>query len=127
MASNTRGRSSRHEGHQPPLVGHVERIEAQQLAGRGHRLGHRDGRLVDLDAHPGVQGDFVQCGGQPAAGQIAEAVDVGPRGQHGLHQTGQRRTVAFQNAVELKPLADGHDCHAVAAQVAAQQDRVAGP
>ena len=94
------GGRRRHERHQPALVGHVERIEAQQFAGGGHRLGHRNGRFVDLDAHAGVQGDLVQRGGQPAAGQIAKAMDVGAGGEHGFDQSGQRGTIALQRPLE---------------------------
>ena len=47
-------------------------------------------------------------------------------GEHGLDQFGQRGAIALQRALETEPLADRHDRHAVPAEVAAQQDRVAG-
>ena len=50
------------------LVGDVEWVEAQHLAGRFDRLADRDGLFVQPDAHVALAGDLVQGGCQPTAG-----------------------------------------------------------
>ena len=43
-----------------------------------------------------------------------------------LDQSGQRGAIALQRPLEAEPLADRHDGHAVPAEVAAEEDRIAG-
>ena len=116
----------RHEGDQLALVGDVQRVEAQHLAGGLHGRLDRDLALVERDADLGRDRQLVEHGGQPAARGVAQAVDVGRDGQHGRDHAVERRGVADDGRLEGQPFAHGHDRHAVIAHGAADQHHVAG-
>ena len=73
-----------------------------------------------------VEGDFVEGGGQSAAGQIAQAMNCSVGGKHGFDQSGQRGAIALEIALESQTFADRHDRHAVPAEIAANENRIAG-
>src|SRR5215470_10696207 len=58
------------EGDELALVGDVERIEPEDLAGAAHRVVHRDRILVHLDAELAARGDLDERRGDAAAGRI---------------------------------------------------------
>ena len=70
------GPLARDEREELPLVGHVQRIEPEDLARAADLVAHRQGRLVEPDADPGRRRDLVQRAGHPAAGRIAQHVNV---------------------------------------------------
>ncbi|GAA3028338.1 hypothetical protein GCM10020000_01040 [Streptomyces olivoverticillatus] len=65
------------EGQQPALVGHVQRVEAEEATGVGDGLRHRDARFGEDDAGARGGGDLVQGGGHSAAGGVAQGMQVG--------------------------------------------------
>ena len=73
------------------------------------------------DRKPGRLGDLDQRAGQPAAREVAQAVDVDAGLEQRQHRLGQRRAVALDRGLEAKPLARRHDGDAVAADVAADR------
>ena len=127
-ASTPVGVLRRHHGDQLPLVGDVERVEPQHLAGAADLGPQRDRRLVQY-ARPPAE----------AAASSLRALDSPPRvGSRMQRMSGhassiasvrsvQRRRVAFQHGLELQPLAHRHDGDAVVAEGARDEDAVAGP
>ena len=112
-------------GNQLALVGHVERVQPQQFAGGGdHRL-DRNCALSQHHADTGLAGNFVQGGGEAAARRVAQAADVGTRGQHRCDQAVQRRGVGNNRGVERQVLALAHDGHAMVAHGARDQHHIA--
>ena len=75
------------------LVGNIQRIEAEELAGGGHHGLHRNRLLVEHHADAGVAGDFVQRRRQAAARRVAQAAQAGAGGQHRGDQAVERRRV----------------------------------
>ena len=75
-ASTASASLARHEGHQPALVGHVQRVQPEEPAGVGDGVRYRHGPLGEHDAGAGGGGDLVQRGGEPAAGGVAQHVHV---------------------------------------------------
>ena len=57
-----------HHRHQLPLVGNVERVDPEQLAGRGHRRPHRQVALVQHHREVGVPGQLVADRSRPRPG-----------------------------------------------------------
>src|SRR3989338_734299 len=76
------------DGDELAFVGDVERVQAQELAGAMDFFAHRDGGLLDADADAGLCGDFVQGGGQAAAGRVAPAANRAADGGEGRHPGG---------------------------------------
>ena len=108
------------------LVGHVERVEAKEFAGRLGRVGNREARL-QLDPHPSRGGDLVQGTGDASAGRVAQDVDaLGSDGEQGLGQSAQGGRVALQVGLEAEPLANRENHHAVDGDRPADEDHVAG-
>ena len=73
--NNCRGDVARNDGHQFSLVGNIERIKSQNLAGAFHFFARRNSLFPDLDADFGCRCDFIKCRGHTAAGRIAQAVN----------------------------------------------------
>ena len=71
IASRCFGRLGRDEGDQLALVGDIERIEAEQFAGRRHLPLDRQRVFLDADADARLMGDLVQRRGQAAARRVA--------------------------------------------------------
>jgi hypothetical protein len=120
--------ASRANGHQLALVGHVQRVQAQQFAGGGHLGLHGNVGLAQQHAHLRLARDFVERGGQAAARGVAQHMQqrgVGQRLQHRLHQGVQGRAVGDDGGLELQRLAQRHHRHAVLAQRARDQHRIA--
>src|ERR1039458_4112796 len=115
----------RHEGGEPALAGDLQRIEAEDLTCGADVFANRDELLLDVDGKVGGFGAFVEHAGQPAAGEVAQAVDFHARAQELQDGLGERGGVAFDCALEGQPFADGRDRHAVPAHVAVDQDGVA--
>ena len=115
------------EGHHAALAGHVERIQSQQLTGPRHGLVHRHGGLVHLEAHPGIERELVERGGQPSARGIAQAVHLHARLEEGRHQRGERGAVTLHGRLELEALAHREHRDAVPPHVAGDEHRVTRP
>ena len=99
------GGRGRHEGHQPALVGHVERVEPQQLARPGHRLATREWPLRPTRCPPGRPGRSRSAPrpvrrGSDRGGSAMSA----PAASRAADQAGQRRTVALQGPFKLRAL-----------------------
>ncbi len=75
------GVCGRDEGDEAALVGDVERIEAEQLAGRAHVLAHRDRALVerDRDARPSRRSRPARWPARRASGRAGSARRCPPR------------------------------------------------
>ena len=107
----------------------------RRTAGRSPRISHaprtssRTGMSASrtCDVQPRRLGDLDERARQAAAGQVAQAVDLDAGRRAAPHRLRQRRAVAFDGRLEREPLAHRHDRHAVPADVAAQQHRVARP
>ncbi len=109
------------------FVGHVHRIEAEQLACRLHFRAHGKAALVDSDADIGGVRNFIQRGSEAAARGVAHGVDcracrIEDLGNHAV----QRGAIGADLALELEALAHAHDGHAVVADGSRDEDRVAG-
>src|SRR3990172_6771328 len=115
------------DGEEFVLVGEIERVQAEELAGALDFFAHRDGGLLDADADAGLCGDFVQGSGQAAAGRVAQAANRAADGEHRRHQGVQRGGIALDGAVELQAFAPRQDGDAVLAEGATQEDAVAPP
>ena len=72
----------RADGEELALVGDVERVDAEQLAGGGDLAAHGDGRFLQAHAGAALVGDLVERGGEAAARGIAEDVEVGDLRDH---------------------------------------------
>ena len=107
------------------FVGDVQRIESKELARCVDLRLHGNGRLADQHADIRLPRKFVQRGAQPAAGGVAQAAD----GRHGLehfrHEAVQRCGVRLDRGLEAQVLAQRHDGHAMVADRARHEDRVA--
>lgn len=109
------------------LVGDVDGIEAEEFAGGLHLGVDGQGGLVNGDADVGRCGDFIQCGGEAAAGGVAHGVDIWADDSENAGDEGIKGgAVRDDQAFELEALADAHDGHAVIAEGAGDEDGVAG-
>ena len=102
-------------GHELALVGDVERVQAEHLAGGAHRARDRDRLLAQLDAHAGRGGDLVERRGQAAARRVAQDAHVRAGRDDRGHQPVQRLRVRGDLDLEVQALADAHDGDAVQA------------
>ena len=111
-----------------PSFATYKRIEPEQLAGAAHRIRYGN-CMIPRDEWPAARlGDLDQCRGQPAAREIAQAMQLDPGINQPHHGGGKRRAVAGDDRrLETKSLACRHDGDPVAADIAAQHDHVAGP
>ena len=118
--------SARHDRHQLPLVGHVERIDAEQVAGRVHR--RVDGQLRLVEHHREVRrlGQLVAHGAEPAAGGVAHPAGARRRDQQVVDQVAERRGVGPDVGVERQVAAGQHHRHAVVGDGARHEHDVAG-
>ena len=91
------------EAHQLTFVGDVERVQAEDFAGGADRFAHRQAAFFDHQSDAGLAGNFVQRGGQAAAGGVAQYVDVRLGGEDGRHQAVQRRRVGLDGGLEAQP------------------------
>ena len=74
------GRLGRDEGHELALVGHVHRVDAEDLRGAGHRRLHRDVALAHDHRHARGARQLVEHRGDAAARRVAHAAQLrGPR------------------------------------------------
>ena len=138
IAASRAARMRAHHGEQPrgvfrradrdqlALVGHVERIEPEELAGGVDLRLHRDRGLADQHADVRLAGELVQRGAEAAARGIAQAADRRHRLDHRGHQAVQRGRVGLDRRLEAQVLAQRHDRHAVVADRSGHQDGVAG-
>lgn len=106
------------------LVGDVERFKAEDFAGATDEFGDGHGGFVDGDGELRGFGDFDERGRETPAGEVAQAVDFETGGKEGLHGGDEGGAVALDGALEGEVGARGHDRHAVAPQVAAEDHGV---
>ena len=118
----------RHDGDQLALVGDVERIEAQHLAGAAHVRPHRDRGLRRARRRPARRppARSARWTARRASGRACSGCRDRPPASTRLRSVSGRR-VAFQHRLELDPLAHRHDGDAVVADRARDEDAVAGP
>ena len=115
------------DGDELALVGDVDGIDPEQL-GRGGDLGaHRDVLLAHGHPDARLASDLVERGAQPAAGGIAQRVDLHAAFEQRRDEAVQRRGVALDGGLELEVLAARQDGDAVIAERAAHQDHVPRP
>ena len=105
-----------HEKDSLALIGHIHRVEPQQFAGRLHLKPHRQTGLVDGHPHARRLRNLIQRRSQPATRGVAHCMYCGSsRIQHLGNHAVQRRAIAADLALELQPLTDAHNGHAVVA------------
>lgn len=112
----------------PALAGHVERVDAQQLAGPayGGPYGHRV--LLDHDGDAGGAGDLVQNRRHAAPGRVPQAPHLSAHGgQEGGDQAVERGGVRRHVGLDVQLAPGQHDRDAVLADRAGHEDGVAGP
>src|ERR1700756_2903443 len=125
-ASHNRiGGAPGHNCDQLAFVGHVKRIQSQNLTGAANRVAYRDLGLAHQHPDFGAHRDLIQYRGHAATGRIAQAMYLQADVQHVGHEFMQGRAVALNHAFKLQVLALRQDGHAVIADVAAQNDLVA--
>jgi hypothetical protein len=115
-----------HESGEAALAGDLERVQAKNLTGGTDVFAYGDELLLDVDGKAGSFGDFIEHAGQAAAGDVAQAVDFDAGAEKLEDGFGESGGIAFNGALERQAFADGHDRHSVAAEVAVDQDGVAG-
>jgi hypothetical protein len=117
----------RHEGHQPALVGHVHRVDAEDLRRAGDVGPHGHVGLTDEDGDPGGPGELVEDRGDPAARRVAQAADVlSDRLQQRVHRRPQRLRVRLDLRAEAELAAGQHDRGPVLADRAGHEDAITG-
>ena len=114
------------EGGESAFAGNLEGIEAEHFAGSADVFADWYQLFLDLEDEVGGFGDFVEDAGQAAAGEVAQAVDLDAGAQKLEDHIGHRGGIAFNRALEGQAFAHGHDRHAVPADIAADEDGVAG-
>ena len=116
----------RDHGQQFALVGDIDRIDAQDLAGALHDLANGHLLFPDRHAIAGVTRQLVQHGADSAARGVAHEAQVGSRGA--LERGYQRRQgprVRADLRLQVEVAARDQDGHAVIAQRAGAEDFVA--
>ena len=123
-----RGGLRRDDGHQLAFVGDVQRVEAEQFAGRGDLRAHRDRRFRQQEPTPDCWAiSFSVAASPPRVGsRISRRPAAGAR-HHGRDQPVQRRRVGQDRGVERQVLAQRHDGDAMVADRAGQQHHIARP
>ena len=114
-----------HDGDELALVGHVERIDAEQLAGRRHRRPHGQGRLLQDHGQVAVTGQLVADRAHPAPGRIAQPPRGWSRLEQVLHQPVERSGVRLDVGFEGEVASGQHDRGAVVAEGARGEHHVA--
>src|SRR5580700_894049 len=123
----------RDDGDDFALVGDVEGIEAEHFTGSANGFADGNVGLAQVHPGPGAHSDFVENGGDAAAGGIAHDADAfqiaGGFGfvEHGFDQAVERGAVARKRAFELEAFALRKNSDAVVADIAAEEDSVPGP
>jgi hypothetical protein len=115
-------------GDELALVGHVQRVQAQQFAGGLHLGQHRNVRLLNHHAHLRLARDFVERGGQSAARGVAQHMQGGwgrARPAAWLAPGCAGRRCRSDGGLELQRLAQRHHRHAVLTHV--PETRMASP
>ena len=112
------------EADESAFVGDVQRIESQDLAGALDVLQHGNGAFLDFEVKARGFGDFNQRAGEASAREIPQAVHFDLRFDQIQDDSGKRRAIAFDGALEFKPFAHGHDRDSVAPDISAQDDGV---
>ena len=116
----------RHDGDKLPFVGHVERVDAQQLAGGGDGGQDRQRFLVEDHGEVGVTGQLVADGAHAPAGGVAQPAGVGGSCQEILDQSVQRGRVRRDVRLQSQVPAGQHDRSPVVAHGARHEHDVAG-
>ena len=91
----------RDERGKTPFARHVQRIEAEHLAGGMDVFAHRHGFFLDGDFDSGGFGDFVERAGQAAARQIAQTVDFNSGSEQFQNQFMQPARSRFQSGFQM--------------------------
>ena len=108
------------------LVGDVEGVEAEELAGSADGAGDGDGALMDFHANLGGAGHLIECGAKATASEVAHGVEAGCRCEEGGAEFVKGGGVGAEIAAEFEALALGEDGDAVLAEGAVEQNAVAG-
>ncbi len=121
------GGLGRDRGDELAFVGHVQRVQAEQFAGRLDLRQHGDRGLVEIDADARLLRDLVERGCQAAARRVAQHVHaaLGGGGEHGRDQVVQRRGVRDDRGLEGQRRALRQHGHAMLADRPRQQQHVA--
>ena len=111
--------------HELPLVRHVERVDAEQVARTGH--GRVDGQrgLVEHDGQVGVAGELVRNGSEPTAGRVAHPARRRGDREEPVDEPADRGGVGADVGLEGQVAAGQHHRHAVVADRARAQHDVA--
>ena len=128
MTSSARvGLRGGNEDREAAFVGHVERIEAEDLAGALHRLVHRDQRFFQLDADvPVAQAISFSVVARPPRVRSRRQCTSIPALKQRLDRRPELARVAHDWRFEFQAFAHRENRDAVAAEIAADDDRVAG-
>src|ERR1017187_6789335 len=98
------GRGRRDDGDELPLVGYIQRVQAQNFAGPAHSVVYGEGCFADGDAGVRLYRDFIERAGEAAARGIAHHADIAGRSQDGSDQRVERRGVALDGAFKFETL-----------------------
>ena len=115
------------KGGKSAFTRHLQRVQPENLAGAADILADGDQCFLDRQGQAGRLGDFVEHTRQAAAREIAQAVNFNSGAQQLADQAGDRRRIALDRALEFQSFAHRHDGHAMPAQIAVYENRVAGP
>ena len=87
----------------------MQRIVAEHIASRPHRVAHGNGLLGHLDRHSGLTCELVERRGETTAGRVAEATHRRRGGKHIGYQMVEGSSVAFHIGGKRERLAAAHD------------------
>ena len=73
--------------HEFSFIGHIERVNAKNLANRGDRIRNRNRFFLELHPKTCTLTEFIHGCGQSPPGRIAQGVDMHCLPQHGLNKT----------------------------------------
>src|SRR3990170_3437189 len=94
------GRLGGDDGDQPALAGDVERIDAENLAGRGDRGTHGERLLGERNGEASLGGELVERGREPAAGRVTHPAQTVAEGDERRGELVDGRRVAREVDLE---------------------------
>ena len=115
---NRAGAFAGDDGGELSFVGEVNRVQAEDRAHAPHRVAHWQQRFLDSHSHAGALRELVQDCRQSATRCVAQAAQVGTRGEHRLHQAVQGLRVALDPGIQRQVTAGVEDGDAVVAELA---------
>ena len=120
------GLVGRHDGDDLALVGDVQRVDAEQVAGAERRPASTGSAVSSsTTARPASRASSLQTVPTPAAGRVAQPAGAGRGGEQRLDEPVHRRRVGADVGLEGEVAAGEHHRHAVVADRARHEHPVA--